>query len=73
MATIATDLSGSNPAVEKARKKLVKQQNHEIRMLEQKKKKEAKAIQKIRNRNVWKFIKCMMHKLRREKRNISSN
>ena len=46
MATIATDLSGSNPAVEKSRKKLVKQQNHEIRMLEQKKKEGSKSDSK---------------------------
>ena len=68
MATITTDLSSSNPVVEKARKKLVKQQNHEIRMLEQKKRRKQKRFQKIRNRNVWKFIKCMTHKLRREKK-----
>ena len=69
MATITKDLSSSNPVVEKARKKLVKQQNHEIRMLEQKKKKEAKAIpkdQKPKRMEVYKMYDAKIAKRKEE-------
>ena len=45
MASIAED-TPTNPKIEKAKKKLIKQQKHELRMLEQKKQKEAKKIPK---------------------------
>ena len=69
MATITEDLCLANPAIEKARKKLLKQQNHEIRMLEQKKKKEAKAIpkdQKPKRMEIYKLYDAKIAKRKEE-------